>query len=132
SASPSRVGKYELEQTGLTGVHAVATGDIWARGVAGDWAGGIAARPFPAHWDGKRWSFVATPDPSADPASTLWGTDLWDSVAYAANDVWAVGRVGSDDPNGTTFTAHWDGTSWTQFPSQTLGEFWAVSPDGAG
>jgi Carboxypeptidase regulatory-like domain len=42
-----------------------------------------------------------------------------------------VGRVGSD-PEWTSFTAHWDGASWTQTPSATSGEFLAVSPDGAG
>ena len=130
--TPNPLGKYDIDQNWLTSVDAINARDVWATGVARDSDWGIADRPFTVHWNGRRWAFVATPDPGGSTQST----DLWGAVAFGSKDIWALGRVGSD-PSWSTFGAHWDGSSWTQTSSSTSGEFLGggglsrVLPDGS-
>ncbi len=125
--TPNPLGKYDIDQNWLTSVDAISTRDVWATGVARDSDWGIADRPFTAHWNGRRWAFVATPDPGGSTQST----DLWGAVAFGPSDIWALGRVGRD-PRWTTFGTHWDGSSWTETSPSTSGEFLGVGSDGAG
>ncbi|MBW2702694.1 MAG: hypothetical protein JRF33_17885, partial [Deltaproteobacteria bacterium] len=60
------------------------------------------------------------------------GNDLFDILALAADDVWAVGQAGT--------ILHWDGESWSMVPSGVedsllaihgvAGDLWAVGSDG--
>ena len=61
-----------------------------------------------AHWDGKVWSVVPTPDTHAD----LNGTVLYDVLALAHDDVWAVGATSSRSQSQLALIEHWDGKSW--------------------
>ncbi|MDQ6693962.1 MAG: S-layer homology domain-containing protein [Chloroflexota bacterium] len=72
----------------LTGLAAISANDVYAVG-----SGGIL------HWDGAQWSLVHTGNYSA--VAALTSTDVW---------VW-----GSDDV--AVGPKHWDGTTWTRFPS---------------
>ena len=89
-----------------------------------DW--GLLDRPFMLHWDGTTWSLVQTPDPGGNSKYT----DLSGVVAYATDDVWSVGGMG-DQIDDTTFTVHWDGSSWSEVSASTPGAF-AATKDGRG
>ncbi len=106
----SGVGGYQAVEvpnpatTGLHGVAAVSTDDVWA-------VGGAQI----LHWDGSAWSVV--PSPQGDYY-------LQSAAAVSAIDVWAVGyqEVASgegyyDDP----LVEHWDGSSWSVVGSATGG-----------
>jgi hypothetical protein len=54
-----------------------------------------------AHWNGTRWTGVASPNPG--------GSFLNAVSALSPSDAWAVGY-----DNTGTLILHWDGTSWTQ------------------
>jgi hypothetical protein len=88
--------------TELLAVDAVAANDVWAVGPAGT----------AMHYDGRRWSKVAIPDPGGRVES------LNEVSAVASNDVWAVGTMSGGHPfDGLTFSIHWDGTRWSVVPS---------------
>jgi len=61
-----------------------------------------------AHWDGKAWSVVPSPDLHAN----LNGTELDDVLALAHDNVWAVGSTSSRSQSQLTLIEHWDGKSW--------------------
>jgi len=63
------------------------------------------------HWDGTSWSLVNGP-----PANS---SILLSVKAFATDDVWAVGYKDYDNTHGTssTFTLHWDGTTWSEIPT---------------
>lgn len=96
SGPPNGCNYHDLEA-----VVALGPDDAWA---GGDYFDG-AYHGLALHWDGSSWSQVSTP------------MGIRDFVAYAPNDVWAVGGG----------IAHWDGESWTlveTFP-QILGPTFA-------
>src|SRR2546423_7957784 len=89
----------------LRAVAAVATTDAWAVGsfIAASGSG----QALIEHWNGKKWSVVASP--AAGMGNVLLGV-----TAVSANDVWAVGifaLTGSGIVQ--TLIEHWDGTSWS-------------------
>ena len=86
--------------TGLYGVTAISSSDVWAVGY--DNVGNLHA--VIEHWDGSRWSISSHPNLS---------TQLRAVTAVTASDVWAVGSaVGAQ-----TLTDHWNGSSWSFVPS---------------
>jgi hypothetical protein len=94
----------------LRGVSAVSSNDVWA--VGGDLDAQNMGRPFAIHWNGSKWTQVATPTPpTTSPADQLWAVS-----AVSTNDVWATGLVG-----GQAFLEHWNGTSWSVANTPTLG-----------
>ncbi len=125
--TPSPLRHHDIDQNWLTSIAAVAPDDIWVTGIARDHDYGIVDMPFFLHWDGTAWSTVDAPDPDGKAADT----DLWSSVAFGPNDVWAVGSTGND-PNYSTFTVHWDGVSWTQVPSSRDGRLLGLVSDTEG
>jgi hypothetical protein len=76
----------------LTGVAAHAANDVWAVGYDDDHSGSVPVRKTVwMHWDGTRWSIVASPN-TGDGDNTLLGV-----IAPAGStDVWAWGS----SPNG--------------------------------
>jgi hypothetical protein len=67
--------------SGLRGVDATSTSDIWA---VGNYRSGPGGSTLVEHWDGIEWSHIPSPNPSYDSAFS--GVD-----ALSTNDVWAVG-----------------------------------------
>jgi len=74
--------------------------------IKGDGNGDLA---LTAHWDGKAWSIVSTPNLHAD----LNGTELADVVALAPDNVWAVGSTSSIERGQLALIEHWDGKAWS-------------------
>lgn len=69
------------------------------------------------HWDGNRWTQLASPDPGSLQNDLLGVSEL------SSNDVWAVGFFSNLGGNGNLITLieHWDGSSWSQVPSPSPG-----------
>lgn len=112
----------------LLDVSAVSASDVWATGSFSTAAG--VARTFVVHWNGSKWSRVASPNAGgASIGNTLASID-----ARSARDVWAVGSFGdvstsnggssSGSGSGGSGTSsvdyvsplieHWNGTRWTR------------------
>lgn len=90
--------------------------DIWA--VWDDESTGVV-RPVAMHWDGARWTLMNP------PARGGGDNPLYDVLALAPDDVWAVGAF-TPQPQPTslptlTLIEHWDGTSWQIVPSPNFG-----------
>lgn len=100
----------------LNAVSALSARDVWAVGAAGN---GEGQETLIEHWDGTRWSIVVTPNVGAQ-ANLLQGV-----VAFAPNDVWAVGYYFDSGPGSQerTLTEHWDGTHWSVVPSPNGGSY---------
>jgi hypothetical protein len=98
----------------LRGVSAVSATDAWAVGdYVNDNTG--ADDTFILHWNGTKWSKVASPNPSPS-YNYLFGVS-----AESATDVWAVGQDFTSTYD--TLILHWDGTNWSKVnsPSPSMG-----------
>jgi hypothetical protein len=89
----------------LWGVHAIATDDVWA---VGGYGNDIAdpQRIRMLHWDGVRWSRIATPNPGANE------NRLYSVSGTTSDDVWAVGSYSNDGDNTRNLYLHWNGDKW--------------------
>jgi len=96
----------------LFGISAVASNDVWAVGTyrAAHPVGSGGLGPFRnliEHWDGTRWTVIATPNTTPK--------DSWVNAVspVAADDVWAVGQTTST----RTLALHWGGRRWRVVPT---------------
>ena len=97
------IGNYDQ----LYGVEVVSRNDAWAVG-----SSGTAVQTYILmQWNGTSWSLVDGPPVSNSSLSSV--------KALSTNDVWAVGSKDIDNNANTssTFTLHWDGTTWSEIPS---------------
>lgn len=101
--------------TGLTGVVAITSDDVWAVGYrAITTRGALYSSTLAEHWDGTKWTGVPTPNPQG-------GCSAFSAVAAInPTDIWAAGEIYEQASCGYTtwrvkpgFLEHWDGTSWT-------------------
>jgi hypothetical protein len=105
----------------LFGVAAIASNDVWAVGAYGNL--GVSSQQLIQHWDGTRWTRIASP-------RLAGASELTAVSAAAADEVWAVGS----GPGGSLIE-HWDGSAWKVVPHPRPGTFTrflgvaAVSPD---
>ncbi len=96
----------------LKNIAASSKDDVWVVGADQYGDSGVAHIRY-SHWDGKRW----TDNPSFLPAesSVVSLMFLYDVVARASNDVWAVGYQaplnGQIDNSSNPMLIHWDGYS---------------------
>jgi hypothetical protein len=93
--SPNNPDSY----SGLIGVTAVSTKDVWA-------VGGSNSETLIEHWDGSTWNIV--PSPNAGKADVLSGVS-----AVSANDIWAVGQ----EYLNPALIEHWNGSQWSIVPN---------------
>ncbi|HEX9988655.1 MAG TPA: hypothetical protein VGE45_09285 [Chloroflexia bacterium] len=107
----------------LLDVKAVSANDVWAVGYF------RSGSPYPfqmfiAHWDGKSWSQVPSPN-------TGFFSNVLTSVdAISANDIWAVGYSMAQNAPASqtqTLTIHWNGSSWSVVPSGSFNQLNSVS-----
>jgi hypothetical protein len=130
------------KRDGLAGVAGLSSTDVWA--VGSYYSSGNL---LTMHWDGSRWRVVeAPPDPDFEigQSTYLKGIDM-----LSANDVWAVGSLGSSRPfeAPVPVAMHWDGAQWSHIPISITQEFppalnsvsavapndiWAVGDSGRG
>ena len=106
----------------LTGVSAVSARNVWAVGYDCNTANcnglGNIFRTLVMHWNGKKWSTVASPDPSK-VSNLLYGV-----TAVSATDVWAAGSQTPDVSAllSTTLMLHWNGKRWSRVHSPTVSD----------
>jgi photosystem II stability/assembly factor-like uncharacterized protein len=68
------------------------------------------------HWNGARWSIIASPNPD-NRLNELNGV-----VAISPSNAWAVGSTSSGNAlDQTTLILHWDGARWQIVPSPSPG-----------
>jgi hypothetical protein len=117
--SPS-LGTYDK----LLAVSIVSRNDAWAVGSSLTLGNGNVY--ILMHWDGTSWSLVNGP-----PANS---SALLSVKAFATDDVWAVGYKDYDSYpfTSSTFTLHWDGTTWSEIPSPDVSDWTSLhGVDGA-
>jgi hypothetical protein len=89
----------------LSAVAATSARNAWAVGLVGPGPG----TPSPTqllieHWNGTRWTRVASPNLPGSTADTLIAVTV-----IASNNIWAVGTT----DYASTLIAHWNGHSWS-------------------
>lgn len=94
--------------TGLYGVAAISSHDVWTVGFYVD-EKTRNTLTLTEHWDGTKWSIVPSPNPST-MANNAIEDSLYSVYALASNNVWAVGSFdGLYEP----LVEHWNGTKWS-------------------
>ena len=106
--SPNPVGSFAAE---LTGVSCSSTTDCLA---VGDYLSATSAAALVEHWNGTRWSIVASPQPSGVVAASLSGVSCSTPTSCLA-----VGSTETDTAQ-TALIERWDGTKATIVPSPTV------------
>jgi hypothetical protein len=97
----------------VTSVSAASAADVWA---VGYYAAKSGNRTMTMHWNGSRWSVVASPDP-------LPGDNRLSSVqTVSATSAWAVGHFCARHcnrlvPPDRTLILHWNGVRWNRVAS---------------
>ncbi len=99
----------------LAAVTAVSASDVWAVGTVQD-ANGTSSATLIEHWNGTRWTRVASPNPS----HIYIGLDS--VTATSATDAWAVGRYVANSTTTRTLIEHWNGSTWTVAASPSPGK----------
>jgi hypothetical protein len=91
---------------GFAAVTASWTHNIWAVGSRNSQCsnGGVQCKTLIEHWNGHRWTLVASPNPPSYYLNTLLGIS-----AVSRTDIWAVGSTDFE----STLIIHWNGTSWS-------------------
>ncbi len=89
----------------LRGVTAISANNVWAVG-SGSMLGG-PTQTLIEHWDGTKWSVVASPN------TTQIANYLYSVTAIAANDVWAVGSASNSNGSAAqSLVEQWNGKKW--------------------
>jgi hypothetical protein len=97
----------------LESVRTVSAGDAWAVGFYAT-NRDEAIRTLIEHWNGRRWSRVPSPNPSAGPSglSALSGV-----TAVSARDAWAAGFYAHGSTAVRPLFLRWNGRRWSVVPS---------------
>jgi hypothetical protein len=104
----------------LSGVSADSATDAWAVGAYFN-PTTFASETLALHWNGTKWSKVASPNPggttSSSDVSSLNGVS-----ANSATDAWAVGAYTNPTTGASeTLALHWNGTKWSTVSSPNPG-----------
>jgi hypothetical protein len=89
----------------LRGVATLSANDAWAVGYRGGTKTETPIETLILHWDGTRWSQVASPN------VTGGANQLFAITAISADEIWAVGTAA-----GAPLTLHWNGSTWSVVP----------------
>jgi hypothetical protein len=98
--------------TQLRSVAASGPNDVWAVGDTEVLVGDILVqRAIFEHWNGRRWTVVASPLAARKLPYTLESVD-----ARTRSDAWATGQL-THRTWTETISFHWDGDAWTEVPT---------------
>ena len=126
SPNPGSIPSCSGANTGnfINAVSMVASNDVWAVGFSFTCSGPL--KPMALHWDGVQWNVVPTPKLISVDNAALNGV-----LAFASDNVYAVGYHPASNGAVKTLIEHWDGTSWKVMPSpnatQTGNFLWGLS-----
>ena len=105
----------------LEGVSAASASDVWAVGTVEN-RSSLAAKTLTYHWDGTRWTRVASPN----PAGRSLGNRLH---AVAARNTTAVYAVGDQGYPAASLVLRWNGSAWTRLTAPDIGRLISVAVD---
>jgi hypothetical protein len=108
--SPSPGGDSNGSVSELNGVSGPTGSGTWGVGDAYNGSEGWV-RSLILHWDGTRWTRVASPNPSGKEFPGV--NRLFAVGADASSDAWAVGWLKSGSGENDTLILHWNGTRWS-------------------
>jgi hypothetical protein len=97
----------------LSGIYALASDDVWA--VGGFEGPDGPNRTLIEHWNGMKWSVVASPNQGIYP------NGLADVAMISPTDGWAAGAWFTSAEVDQTLLMHWNGVSWTIVSSPNVG-----------
>jgi hypothetical protein len=112
-STPNPGGSAEFDTSHLDAVTCTSSKNCWAVGSFDKNKGELS---LALHWNGRKWSRVATPN----PAGTTLGhsNDLFGVACASAKDCWAAGDLGHPIGQGSTvflnLMLHWNGRRWSQ------------------
>jgi hypothetical protein len=111
--SPTPGGKFQIANA----ITVISPDDAWA--VGSDVTGNDVT--LAAHWNGKKWSLVPTPNLTGvgrAPQDQLTGVS-----ALGADNVWASGYTSNVNGGNLAdpFVLHWDGSTWALTNAPNLG-----------
>jgi hypothetical protein len=116
-ASPNPGGTSSGDESYLTGVSARSATDAWA--VGDYYRSNNFYETLVLHWNGTRWSKVASPNPSVATGGASYLTSV---SARSATNAWAVGHYRSPTTTADlTLALHWNGTSWSHVATPNPG-----------
>jgi len=121
-ASPNPGGTSSSDFSSLSGVSANSATDAWAVGAYSN-PTTFATETLALHWNGTKWSKVASPNPGDAPGSAF--STLAGVSADSATDAWAVGYYNNPTSGGgsqETLALHWNGTKWSKVASPNPGD----------
>lgn len=87
----------------LNSVTAISANDVWAVGNYTNAQG--APETLIEHWNGQRWSVVASPSPGTV-------NDLYGVSAVSATNMWAVGVYQNAQNASASLIERWNGSTW--------------------
>jgi hypothetical protein len=97
----------------LAGLAVISANDIWA---VGEYLNTSSIfKTLILHWNGHKWSVVASPN-AGSGSNVFFGV-----TADSASDVWAVGEFTNSSSVNQTLTEHWNGTTWSVVASPNMG-----------
>lgn len=97
----------------LDSVATVSAHNIWAVGLYTNKS--QIGQTLIEHWNGTKWSIIASPD-AGSGFNSLQGV-----AALSSTDVWAVGDYLNPSYPSLTLTEHWNGSRWNIIPSPSPG-----------
>ncbi len=104
----------------LGSVSAISATNAWAVGDHSNPTTG-ATQTLALHWNGTKWTEVASPNPGGTTSSSDV-SGLGDISANSATDAWAVGTYTNSTTGATeTLALHWNGTTWSEVSSPNPG-----------
>jgi len=114
--SPNPAGSLSGNFNVLASVTVISRDNVWAAGSDASPSDG-PRKTLIEHWNGTRWSHVASPSPGD---SNGLGSILTGVAGTSASNVWAVGEYSSGTSE-LSLTARWNGKAWQQVASPNLG-----------
>jgi hypothetical protein len=100
----------------LFGVGVSSRTNAWAVGISRGSASGSPSQTLVLHWNGRRWTRVASPN----PASTGNDNELDAVTVTGARSAWAVGSIVSGAGQ-RTLVLRWNGARWARVVSPNPG-----------
>jgi hypothetical protein len=100
----------------LESVFCTAFVNCWA---VGDYDSGTATLNQALHWNGKKWTQVATPNPAGTTGAA--SNELFGVRCVKPTDCWAVGHRQKGTGPDFNVALHWNGKTWAKVSTPTPG-----------